>query len=504
MTIQPQAESRANVQTAWVVALLILGPSLGLTSLALSNLGTSYVVLFVGIVLGIAAAVFLSPGKVFLLWPVVLMVYALWPAREFDPNARLVLVPVEYLPLLLVLACGSLASIIHSKKSQTKIPRYLMVLASGIVVYALLSGFWVRNRGVWLQYLVMWIIYLALCLMVARGLSQESSQTRIKFLDRLLLLLTFVLLSVFIRNLVWPSVRFGGEAFVSVFGWEGRTLDFSPIIRYRISQILTVEPFVPVAAMLYFATRKATHLVFVLTSSLAIMLSFSRTGYVALLFVLLLVLARNVFDKNIRFRGLAVRRLAVFAVLALGLAGALFVAGRALVGRVESMPVIGHVWRGELRESEFGWGRQVILQEAYRVFWESPWLGTGVGNYLEHFDTTLHVQPMTPHNLYIGYLAEFGILGSIPVMGFILYLGYFLWKAAVKASDPLVRPILWGFAAAHTMFFVMFLATDFLTTPYIWFFWGVALSFAQSAQTPDHHSFSGIEKRQPQRNGQAA
>jgi len=67
--------------------------------------------------------------------------------------------------------------------------------------------------------------------------------------------------------------------------------------------------------------------------------------------------------------------------------------------------------------------RKLLMQSAWKMFGEHPWLGVGAGNYSEHFDEyAAHVGSVTPsyenfaerrypHNLYLETAAETGLAG---------------------------------------------------------------------------------------------
>jgi O-antigen ligase len=412
----------------------------------------------------------MSPKVLYLGWGIVLIVYAFWPFGPDDMDQRVAFnLPMEYVPLLAVLTVGALVGLCRKQRLKVQIPKILWRSALGIILYGAISVLWIVDLESWLHYFFMWVGYLGLTFAMAYILSQESRRDLLRFMDTFLFLMTGFLAIVIVHNLVSSSSRFGTE--------EYGLWDFSPIIRYRISQIVAVLPFVPVATMLFFATRRITYLAFVASASLAILSSFSRDGAVGLAICLGLCWVTARWGPRASVKGL-LRAAVIFVVLVL-IAGtaAYFVGGTDLVERTASVVSILDVWRGDLEPGMPLWGRQVILFEAVRIFLERPFLGTGVGNYNEYLDPGLGDLAMSPHNLYLTYLSEFGILGFAPLLSFLISIAILLWNRARTASDPRMRAVLQGCAVAHSTFFVMFVATDFLVTPYVWFFWGLALAF---------------------------
>jgi O-antigen ligase len=422
----------------------------------------------------LAFSILLEPKKIYLMWAVVLIFYAAWPEGLYSGDQRLAFnLPFEYVPLLGVFSSGALSGLMRNGALYRRFPKWLCFSAAGIILYGLASALWVRDYTSWFQYLGMWGTYIALLFLVIHSLSKETPPGLSLFLDRMLFLLSGFLVIVIIRNLTVPAARYSG---IEEFGlW-----DFSPMIRYRISQIIAVLPFVPVAAMLYLASKQIRYLLFVGAAAIAIFASFSRDGIIGLIFSLLLcaILGARGPGKPLVIRPRRV--VAILLVLLLGVTFA-FSLGRAnFVGRVFSVTSIADIWGGTLNPNEPLWGRMVILQQATEVFFQRPWLGTGMGNYLEFLGPVAEDLAMSPHNLYVTYLSEFGIIGFIPLMAFLVGLTHFLWKTSREAMDLRSRAILQGLFFSQLTFFVMFFATDFLVTPYVWFFWGIALAFGLS------------------------
>ncbi|MBI2820299.1 MAG: O-antigen ligase family protein [Acidobacteria bacterium] len=458
----------SNSRTAGLPVLLIGG------LLALAALADPQYAFVLSAILGILLlARLLFPATICLGWPLVLISYVLIPAINLDPDTKLAFVPLEYFPLLLVLGCGSLCTCLRRARNPVRIPAPLKLFAFAIIGIVLASVLWVQNPVLWTQHAAMWLMYMGSCLLIAKGLAQDSAQRHMQYLDRLFVLLSIFLMLVLIRNFLSPSSRFS-----SGFDIWLNPLDFSPFIRYRISQVMIVTPLIPVAFMMYIAKPKRIYGVFVLLSSLAVLLSFSRTAMIGLVVGSVTAVVLSRFEPGIASR-LRLQRTAVqLAVILAGFGGAIYVAGEFVVRRVESISQVQGVWSGELSLSDEAGGRVVIIQEATRIFGEHPFIGTGAGNYLEYFDRSLRVLPMTPHNQYLGFLAEFGILGFILLAGFLFSLLRLLWNRASRVSDLKTRLLLKGFFAGQVMLLVMFLGTDVFTTPYIWFYWSLSLSFA--------------------------
>ncbi len=436
----------------------------------------SYSLLFASGVLCLILARLFPPTKVYLLWALVLISYVLWPFEAGKVDTRIALnLPLEYVPLLMVFGAGWFSGVFRGRPFLPSRPRYLSIFALGIIFYGASSFGWVVNHRLWLQYFIMWLVYLFSFFAMVGSFSGEAPERFLKFLDQFFLILTAYALLIVGRHFISPVQPYAG----------GDYLDFAPIIRYRISQVLTILPYIPVAIRMYFATNRPVYLVFLGVGSSEILLSLSRAGIVGWIAVLVLSAVIGgrelVQPKNRR------RILAVVLTVTLAVAISVELGGERFIQRVLSILYIGQIWFGNLSGpqalSEVGaGGRSILVREALRIFLERPWLGTGVGNYLEYVQSG-PVLPASPHNFYLTYLSEFGVLGFVPLLAFVLYLMYFLWYRSAMVGDIDQRVVLQGFIAANVAFLVIFLASDFMTTPYIWFFWGLSIAYGLSART---------------------
>lgn len=113
---------------------------------------------------------------------------------------------------------------------------------------------------------------------------------------------------------------------------------------------------------------------------------------------------------------------------------------------------------------------------------KSNWLlgtGIGLGNYLHYFPTNINTVPARAHNLYISYLGELGVLGFWSlIMFFYSTVIYFLYIIK-KVTDIKLKSLGYGFVTGHVAMVLAFATNEYITFPYIWFFWGLAFSYAK-------------------------
>ena len=397
-------------------------------------------------------------------WYVVLILYVLMP-WSLDDNARIpgIGLPIEYAPLLAVLSFAALVGSANPIQSGIAGSSAVLWCATTTVAYIVLSSLWSVNIGSWLKYAGMWAVYVSLLVTVIRNISAAPSDRVTAFLHSLSGWVAIYLVAIFVRFVLYPSEQ---------YSWS-QHLDFTPVIRYRIVEVWTVLPFVPLSIVLYERSGLTRHLLVVVLGSWAIVLSFSRTGLIGLATAVALTVA------------FAVRRrlaaaLAVGAVSAVGMIIAFTVTHGAFADRVESIGIVNDMWFGEPAPREAAWGRHALITESLRIFREHPWLGTGAGNYTEYFDRSLPLLPMNPHNFYLSYLAELGVVGFAPLIALVLAITLFLWRAARRVQDRQERSIVVALAAVQTSLLVMFAATDFLIAPHLWFAWGLSIGVAGS------------------------
>lgn len=142
-----------------------------------------------------------------------------------------------------------------------------------------------------------------------------------------------------------------------------------------------------------------------------------------------------------------------------------------------------HVLLGDVVGSESGEGRLSTFDQAYQLWREHPWLGTGAGTFgsaSRNFPNPKVVEiSAIVNNEYLEVLAETGLVGFLILVAL---LGVVLSRSVVAlrvTKDPLIRATLVGTTAALIGMLVQY---NFFSTLYIIHIW-VTIGFLLAAQT---------------------
>jgi O-antigen ligase len=232
------------------------------------------------------------------------------------------------------------------------------------------------------------------------------------------------------------------------------------------------------AFALLLARPNRRHLLAFVVISLQIVLEQSRTGLIGLVMGILMVTAL--------VRGRRTRSAVAAWIVVAVLAGSLLLAdvvGVLQLGRYRYIPDVVGMWTGG-EVSVYDLHRRNLVEGAKEVIRHHFILGTGFGrdNYVAAFETTSVSMGgrnyLLAHNLYLTYLAQFGILGFLMLLGFFAAIGLDLWRSYKRARDPALRVLLAACVAGHAAILVMFAGNEYIIAPFPWWFWGLALGIA--------------------------
>lgn len=409
----------------------------------------------------------LKPVQLLALWGGLLLVYVLWPTQT--PDYAFDHLSIEYLGLLTIAMSVLLSAFWRRALEPAAIPKQLIYPAILFLLFAIASGIWTPDHESWIEYTVMWFIYMFLLFgLAATVVRLDGSDLNRAFSVIATCVTVFGLVGVVRAQ--FPSLIHGGVDYYSLF---------APIVRFRVSEDLSLLLGITLNIYLYSLTRRPVYIALLLITAVCVVLSFSRTGAVGLA-VMVLVL-------GVVYRGRRYKRVYVAAAVGVVLLTLLVLVGfKPIVdvfSRVASTSVVMQIWFGSVNINDPGGGRQAVLQEGFRIFREKPWLGTGVGNYMSAFNNALPTTHTTPHNIYVESLAEYGVVGSALIFTLWAGLVYVAWRRALLAVGAW-RSLLVAFAAMDIALIVMGLGTEFFTLPYFWFSAGLGLGLALRPSTP--------------------
>jgi len=214
--------------------------------------------------------------------------------------------------------------------------------------------------------------------------------------------------------------------------------------------------------------RRVLHLVTVVALALAVLLTFSRGGYLGLVVVYAAFLLHSG-----NFRSLAVTGVVGLAIL-LALPSEVY--ERALYGLA-----------GQDRAAISAGRIDQIWIPLLPTLLENPLFGSGLNSILWSGPARSgQIWVSHPHNAYLALLMDMGIVGFLLVMSFFYWVWRSIRAAAKRAEDPYVKNFLIGASIAIPLLFVQGLADDRFTptTPqsYLWFAIGLAIGFRGSAR----------------------
>lgn len=113
------------------------------------------------------------------------------------------------------------------------------------------------------------------------------------------------------------------------------------------------------------------------------------------------------------------------------------------------------------------------------AFEESPLIGIGLDNFRYVARTYLpEATPQLPHNLWIQFLAQIGLIGTL--MFALLILGWYwlMWKAARNAPTAEQREEIWTLLAAFTAVQTIYLFLPIMIQRQYWLLYGLGLAIA--------------------------
>jgi O-antigen ligase len=137
--------------------------------------------------------------------------------------------------------------------------------------------------------------------------------------------------------------------------------------------------------------------------------------------------------------------------------------------------------------------RQLMDQKALRLFEQSPWFGVGAGRFLVssvpldipqvlRYADQAHFDEKSPHNSYLGFLAENGLFGAVPFGILLLLFATLGFKSAISLSR---QKQYWGMAV-YVSFIGMSIhmwSISSLTNTANWFVYGLVAAMIILAQT---------------------
>jgi hypothetical protein len=437
---------------------------------------SSAILIVSGVIMLIVAVILLPPRRTLYILGALLLASAVplsenvLGSRESAAYRLLLRIPIGYLPFIITCAVTAISLISRRRWLQSilrnGLQTNLLIPSIGILFYGLLSILWVVDYLSWLAYFLMWFFYIIFILNQTPAVLAESPRGPTNFIKFYSLISALLSFAGIIRFYAFKDFWLGASAL--------------PLLGVGPVSLLTV-PLLPLVLSLYLAEGRKAYLLATGALALNTLLLFNRTAFVASIVGVLVfgIMARS-------FPG--IRRLVLVcslgSVMTVTVGYAL--AGELLVTKAQLLLNAPVLVVGQPEIGRYDWHRALIRDAAVSIIKDRFLLGTGMGlgNYLRYFpeDSRFQDYPYTkPHNLYLGYLAEFGIFGYAFLIWFLISITRFLWVRAKVIAEPRSRIIGFGFFGGHVSALVIFAGSDSISAPFVWFFWGLAIAFVRFA-----------------------
>jgi len=231
----------------------------------------------------------------------------------------------------------------------------------------------------------------------------------------------------------------------------------------QVAIIATI--FFCVASSVYFVKPKLTLIDLWLfgVSSIALLMSFSRTAWVAAVVAFI-----PIFFSSPRKRRIILPTIALIVV-------ATVFAGDVLkfLLRFETLLRLKYMVTGSVAI------RLYYSRVAWDLFSQAPFFGNGMGGFL-------YALMQTPHNDYLWIMGEQGLAGFIPFMAILILIWNGILYNMGLESDRSTKPDRWIWIALISMMIgilVLFLQNDSHEVMPVWFFLGLGMSMCKRRNT---------------------
>jgi O-antigen ligase len=142
--------------------------------------------------------------------------------------------------------------------------------------------------------------------------------------------------------------------------------------------------------------------------------------------------------------------------------------------------------------------REQLALAGLRAFRESPLVGTGLDNF--RYVSTLYgdgVGEQAPHNMWIQFAAQVGIIGTIAF--FIIILQWFrtVLRARSATTEQAGRELLWAFVVSMLALMIIFMTIPVMVERHYWLIFGLGLALASGSAPQRARPPVGAQARGP-------
>lgn len=142
----------------------------------------------------------------------------------------------------------------------------------------------------------------------------------------------------------------------------------------------------------------------------------------------------------------------------------------------------------EERETLVG-DRERLAAAGWRAFEQSPLVGTGLDNF--RYVAVLYEPAATnqvPHNLWIQFLAQVGLVGTVAFAFIIGQWFLMLYRASRTAAGTDERALAWAFVASMASIMTILMTTPIMNQRHYWLLYGLGMALAAGIDDRGHVS----------------
>ncbi len=411
-----------------------------------------------------------NAGKLLMGWPIFMIILAFVPSTG-ESSIRLAGLPIGYFPFIIINLMGCIKSFASRFTPwKTNLPCINIIKIIFIFsLYAVITGVWAIDKREWFIYTAMWFLYIFLLLWPTISLIDNTQ-------------LLFNILKIFVYTV--PIIYSLG----TIRYFIGDNPNPFPML-YRNASAYVVLLTVPFVLVFYFITKRKLHLISFFILLINIFFMKSRTAYVSVLAEIIIIFM--LFGVNRKMWFLFILLTCVF------FSAAAFKNTYIEEGfkRFQSISNPFKLLAEEETSARIPDARRVYLTLlSWRIFSDNPFFGVGMGNLVANYPSSSDRRATgRPHNFYLTNMAEIGITGSLLFILFLFTILIYFRKAVKIEKDYQIKGLAKAFFTAHIGIVIALALNDFITLPFVWFFWGMGLSLYNSVMSKSRSKETGYE-----------
>ena len=371
-----------------------------------------------------------------------------------NENTRLFRIPIAYFPLI----ASFFSSLVISRSKILRKEKFLFFIYLTLLFYLFVQSFLIikiQNYASFLEYYFMWVVNIFLMFTVSYITYHINYKILLDILKKLVLLITISSLIGILKYLMrlqydanfMPMMVRNGTAYIIVM--------VTPILLFlRDTRVLKSYIFIS-SVILYF---------------ICLLLIKSRMGLIGFMFAFIIYYVYKYkfqLHKLIPFLLLFIFTFVVMLYSPIG---------KSSQERLKRTLVSAQlVLSGEGLTPEMGdYARFQLILYGIEIIKKNFWFGTGVGleNYRIKLGELNPIRESKPHNFYVSYLAEFGMIGFSILMILLLM----VWRRFSRIG--ISKTLSYAFNTIFITVMFMLFMNEYITYPFTWFIWGIGLGLS--------------------------